>query len=85
MKIKYKEILQKNMINVLKDVLKEFSKNIRMNGHHLYITFKTDDKNVIMPNWLKNKYPDKMTIIMQHEYWNFEIRKEFYCWQKVGW
>ena len=64
------------MINVFRDVLKIVEKNGFKEGHHLYITFKTDDKNVIMPNWLKNKYPDKMTIIMQHEYWNFEIRKD---------
>ena len=76
MKIEYSKILKKNLINVFRDVLKIVEKNGFKEGHHLYITFKTDDKNVIMPNWLKNKYPDKMTIIMQHEYWNFEIRKD---------
>jgi len=76
MKIKYKEILQKNMINVLKDVLKEFSKNIRMNGHHLYITLDTTNKKLIIPNWLKKKYSKEITIVIQHEYWNLKIYKE---------
>ena len=76
MKIEYSKILKKNLINVFRDVLKIIEKNGFKEGHHLYITFKTDDKNVIMPDWLKNKYPDKITIIMQHEYWNFKVRKD---------
>lgn len=76
MKIEYSKILKKNLINVFRDVLKIIEKNGLKEGHHLYITFKTDDKNVIMPDWLKNKYPDKITIIMQHEYWNFKVRKD---------
>ena len=28
-----------------------------------------------MPDWLKERYPDKITIIMQHEYWNFKVAK----------
>ena len=64
------------MINVFRDVLKIVEKNGFKEGHHLYITFKTDDEDVIIPDWLKEKFPDKMTIIMQHEYWNFKVAKD---------
>ena len=76
MKIEYSKILKKNLINVFRDVLKIIEKDGFKEGHHLYITFKTEDKDVIMPDWLKNKHPDKITIIMQHEYWNFTVRKD---------
>ena len=76
MKIDYSKILKNNMINVFRDVLKIIEKNGFKEGHHLYITFKTDDEDVIIPDWLKEKFPDKMTIIMQHEYWNFKVTKD---------
>ena len=75
MKIDYSKILKNNMINVFRDVLKIIEKNGFKEGHHLYITFKTDDEDVIIPDWLKEKFPDKMTIIIQHEYWNFKVAK----------
>ena len=76
MKINYPQILKKNMINVLKDVLREIKKNGLREGHHLYITFKTDNKNIMLPKWLKKKYPKEMTIIIQYEYWNLKVFKE---------
>ena len=76
MKINYPQILKKNMINVLKDVLHEIEKNGLKEGHHLYIIFKTDNKNIILPKWLKKKYPKKMTIVIQYEYWNLKVFEE---------
>ena len=73
MKINYPQILKKNMINVLKDVLREIEKNGLKEGHHLYITFKTDNKNIILPKWLKKIYPKEMTIVIQYEYWNLKV------------
>ena len=75
MKINYLDILNKNMINVFIEVLKNIEKNGLKEGHHLYITFNTKEKNVVMPIWLKEKFPNKMTIVMQYEYWNFKVNK----------
>ena len=76
MHINYNQILKKNMINVLKDVLKTINKQGLTKGHHLYITFNTSNPYVKIPKWLKNKYPNEMTIVMQYEYWNFKVRKD---------
>jgi hypothetical protein len=38
--------------------------------HHLYITFKTQAAGVSGPIDLLGKYPDEMTIILQHQYWD---------------
>ena len=74
MKINYYKILRKNMINVFRDVLNDIKKNGLQEGHHLYITFKTDGENITMPVWLKDKFPSKMTIVIQYEYWNHTSR-----------
>ena len=75
MKINYSKILKKNLINVFKDVLYEIDKNGLKDGHHLYITFDVKNNNVKIPNWLKKKFPNEMTIVIQYEYWNFKIKK----------
>ena len=78
MKINYSQILKNNMINVFKDVLKIIDKNGLKEGHHLFITFKTNYPNVKIPSWIKDKFPNEMTIVMQYEYWNFRITKNYF-------
>ena len=73
--IEYQKILNKNMLNVFKDILFDIKKNGLKNNNHLYITFITNHKNVELPNWLKKKYPEEMTIIIQYEYYNLQINK----------
>ena len=75
MKINYSKILQKNMINVFKDVLKEIELNGLQENNHLYVSFNTKTIKSGLPNWLKEKYPNEMTIVIQYEYWNFKIKK----------
>ena len=73
--IEYQKILDKNMLNVFKDILKNIKDNGLSNNNHLYITFLTNHKNVELPNWLKQKYPQEMTIVIQYEYYDLEINK----------
>tara|TARA_B100000963_G_scaffold275282_1_gene243521 strand:+ start:245 stop:676 length:432 start_codon:yes stop_codon:yes gene_type:complete len=76
--IEYQKILDKNMLNVLKDILKNIRDNGLSNNNHLYITFLTNHTNVELPNWLKHKYPQEMTIIIQYEYYDLEINKNHF-------
>ena len=75
MKIDYQKILKNNMINVFRDVLLDIEKNGLQKGHHLYITIDTLCKKVEIPNWLKEQYPNEITIVIQYEYWNFKVNK----------
>ena len=73
--IEYQKILDKNMVNVFKDILINIRDNGLSNNNHLYITFLTNHKNVEIPNWLKQKYPEEMTIIIQYEYYDLRINR----------
>jgi Uncharacterized protein conserved in bacteria len=64
------------MLNVLKDILVNIKENGLSSTNQLYITFLTNHKNVKIPNWLLNKYPQEMTIILQYEYYDLKINKE---------
>ena len=76
--IEYQKILDKNMLNVFKDVLINIKDNGLTNNNHLYITFLTNHSKVIIPTWLKKKYPEEMTIIIQYEYYDIEINKNYF-------
>ena len=73
--IEYQKILDKNILNVFKEILINIRDNGLSNNNHLYVTFFTNHENVKLPNWLKQKYPDEMTIVIQHEYYDLEINE----------
>ena len=50
--IDYQKILNKNLLNVFVDILKEIEKNGLDGNNHLYISFKTNNPKNIVPNWL---------------------------------
>ena len=76
MKIDYNKILKKNMLNILKDVLLNIEKNGLKDGNHLYINFLTNHSKVKIPKWLKEKYPNEMTIVIQYEYYNLNVEED---------
>ena len=76
--INYQKILNKNLLNVFIEVLKNIEKNGLNGSNHLYVTFKTDSSNTIVPGWLLAKYPDEMTIVVQHEYYHLSVHKSFF-------
>ncbi len=72
----YQSILNKNLVNVLIDILKILeNKNIK-SDYKLYITFDTNFNSVKIPEWLKKKYPNEITIVLQYEYYNLKVRKD---------
>ena len=73
--IDYQKILNQNLLNVLKDILIEIKNNGLSNKNHLYVTFLTNHEMVVIPKWLKDKYPEEMTIIIQYEYYDLTINK----------
>ena len=42
-------------------------------GHHFYITFRTDQPGVTIPTRLLEQYPQEMTIVLQHQYWDLLV------------
>ena len=74
--VEYQKILNQNMLNVLKDILIYIKNNGLSNNNHLYITFLTNHKKVELPNWLKQKYPNEMTIVIQYEYYDLELNDD---------
>jgi len=46
------------------------------NPHHVYVSFATQADGVSLPPDLAEKYPEEMTIVLQHQFWDLEISDE---------
>ena len=44
--------------------------------HHFYVTFRSDHPGVVMPPRLRAQYPQEMTIVLQHQFWDLKMDQE---------
>jgi hypothetical protein len=42
-------------------------------GHHFYITFRTDHPRAVLPPRLRAQYPQEITIVLQHQFWDLTL------------
>ncbi len=74
--INYKVLIETAMLNMVRDILKKVSKDGLPKNHHFLITFFSNSKGVIIPDWMKEKYPDKMTIIIRNWFENLYVSEQ---------
>ena len=73
--IEYQKVLDKHILNVFKDIIKQIKVNGLSNNNHLYVTFLTNHKKTKIPDWIKEKYPQEMTIVIQYEFYDIFINE----------
>ena len=72
--IPYDEIVQEALREVVGRVLHEVEKTGGLPGaHHFYITFRTRAVGVDIPKHLAERFPDEMTIVIQHRFWDLKV------------
>jgi uncharacterized protein len=71
--IDYASLVEKSLLRVVHDVLAVVAEHGLPGRHHLYITFRTDHPGVIVDDTLYARYPNEMTIVLQHEFWGLEV------------
>jgi hypothetical protein len=77
-RIDYQLLLDNALKSVVKDALIHAQINGLGDGSHFFITFKTRDNGVVLPDFLRMRYPDVMTIVLQYSYNNLHVSdKEF--------
>lgn len=75
--IPYDEIVQEALRAVVGRVLGEIELTGELPGeHHFYITFKTDAAGVDIPADLRARFPDEMTIVLQHKFWDLNVSEQ---------
>ncbi len=75
--IPYDEIVQDALRAVVGRVLGEVEQSGGLpGGHHFYITFHTRAPGVTIPKHLAERFPEEMTIVIQHRFWDLKVEDD---------
>ena len=72
----YEEWIAEAMREVVAQAVAYVAANGLPGDHHFYITFRTDHPGVVMPPRLRAQYPQEMTIVLQHQFWDLKMDRE---------
>ena len=64
------------MRTLIFDVLKDVEKNGLPGEHHFFITFDTTVEGVEISEWLRKRYPEEMTIVIQHWFDGLNVKED---------
>jgi len=74
--IRYDLLVQDALRSVVRKVLTDAARSGLPGEHHFNISFKTQAPGVNIPAQMRQRYPDEMAIILQHEFWDLTVGPE---------
>ena len=63
------------ILSIVAQALKQAELHGLPGEHHFYITFATQVEGVMIPDSLRDRHPDQMTIVIQHQYWDLRVEE----------
>lgn len=75
-RFRYDRMVERALRNVVCQTLSEVGEKGLVEDHHFYITFNTDNTEVKIPQYLKERYPKEMTIVLQHQFYDLKVTDE---------
>jgi hypothetical protein len=69
----YEQMVERALRGVVREALERAAKEGLRGEHHFYIGFATRVPGVVIPDALRERYPDDMTIVLQHQFWDLEV------------
>ncbi|MFD2741103.1 SspB family protein [Sulfitobacter aestuarii] len=74
--IDYGNLMHDAMRGLIRQVLNDVAERGLPGNHHFFITFDTSHPDAELADWLSDRYPGEMTVVMQHWYDNLEVGEE---------
>jgi uncharacterized protein len=74
--IRYDLMVQEALRGVVRRVLTDVGRFGLPGDHHLYISFRTGHAGVRLSNRLREQYPEEMTIVLQHQFWDLKVHEQ---------
>ncbi|MCD9146772.1 SspB family protein [Pseudophaeobacter flagellatus] len=74
--IDYGNLMHTAMRGLIRTVLQEVADKGLPGNHHFFITFDTTHPDAQLADWLRDRYPGEMTVVMQHWYDNLEVGED---------
>jgi hypothetical protein len=66
--IDYGSLMHRALRALIDDVLSDIAENGLPGAHHFFITFDTRHPGAQLADWLRARYPEEMTVVIQHEF-----------------
>ncbi|QBR70178.1 hypothetical protein CU048_01555 [Beijerinckiaceae bacterium] len=71
--IRYDLLVQDALRGVVRKVLSDAARDGLAGDHHFYISFRTHARGVRLSSRMREAYPDEMTIVLQHQFWDLNV------------
>lgn len=76
--LRYDILTQEALLGVIHRILDEVSKTGLPGEHHFFITFDTQSPSVQLSERMRERYPEEMTIVIQHTFWNLKVHERHF-------
>src|SRR3989442_14970714 len=74
--IRYDLLVQDAVRGVVRKVLSDVARDGIPGEHHFYIGFRTHARGVRLSTRMRELYPDEMTIVLQHQFWDLSVAEQ---------
>ena len=74
--IRYSELVETALRSVVREALKMAERRGLPGDHHFYVTCATGDDGLKLPAHLRERYPEEITLVIQHQYWDLKVSKD---------
>jgi hypothetical protein len=74
----YERLVDGALKGVVRDALAVTARRGLPGAHHFYLTFKTVHPGVELSEVLRSRYPDDMTIVLQHQFWGLAVNDDWF-------
>jgi hypothetical protein len=72
-RIDYGKLMHRAMRGLIQQVLEDVRQEGLPGEHHFFITFDTGHPDAQLADWLKDRYPNEMTVVMQHWFDDLDV------------
>ncbi len=76
--LEYEAMVEDALRGVVKRALHQIERAGFPGEHHFYVTFNTADPGVEISPTLKKQYPQEITIVLQHQFWDLEVEEDVF-------
>ena len=75
----YPAMVQRALHGVVREALTRVAESGLPGQHHFYVSFRTRHPGVEVPDYLRARHPDEMTIVLQHKFWGLEVGDDMFA------
>jgi uncharacterized protein len=77
--LRYDKMVESALRGVVREALARTASSGLPGAHHFYITFRTRFPGLAIPDHLSQQYPDEMTVVLEHQFWDLEVSEQYFA------